>query len=42
MATLNRPGQLHFQVAQDDMDGMLRYPGTTYTGQVTVVFDAEL
>jgi hypothetical protein len=42
MATLNRPGQLHFQVAQDDMDSMLRYPGTTYTGQVTVVFDAEL
>lgn len=42
MATLNRPGQLHFQVARDDMDGMLRHPGTTYTGQVTVVFDAEL
>jgi len=42
MATLNRPGQLHFQVARDDMDSMLRYPGTTYTGQVTVIFDAEL
>lgn len=42
MATLNRPGQLHLQVARDDMDSMLRYPGTTYTGQVTVIFDAEL
>ncbi|NSX21783.1 hypothetical protein HTV13_18390 [Pseudomonas putida] len=42
MATLNRPGQLHFQVARDDVLGMLKHPGTTYTGQATVVFDAEL
>ncbi|WP_043203832.1 hypothetical protein [Pseudomonas putida] len=42
MATLNRPGQLHFQVARNDVQSMLRYPGSTYTGLVTVVFDAEL
>lgn len=42
MATLNRPGQLHFQVARSDVQGMLKHPGSTYTGLVTVVFDAEL
>lgn len=41
-AVLNRPGQLHFQVARNDVRGMLAHPGTTYTGHVTVVFDAEL
>lgn len=42
MPTLNRPGQLHFEVGRADMPGMLAYSGSTYTGQVTVVFDAEL
>ncbi|MFJ2985561.1 MULTISPECIES: hypothetical protein [unclassified Pseudomonas] len=41
-ATLNRGGQLHFEVARDQVQAMLKYPGSTYTGQVTVVFDAEL
>ncbi|WP_262405564.1 hypothetical protein [Pseudomonas fluorescens] len=41
-ATLNRPGQLHFEVGKDDVRGMLAHAGSTYTGQVTVVFDAEL
>ncbi|MEG0858077.1 MAG: hypothetical protein RSD81_08805 [Pseudomonas sp.] len=40
--TLNRPGQLHFEVGRDDVRAMLANPGTTYTGHVTVVFDAEL
>ncbi|MNJ69327.1 hypothetical protein D3C77_656650 [compost metagenome] len=40
--TLNRPGQLHFEVGKDDVRGMLAHAGSTYTGQVTVVFDAEL
>lgn len=38
----NRPGQLHFQVAREDVRGMLVHSGTTYAGQVTVVFDAEM
>jgi hypothetical protein len=42
MPTLNRPGQLHFEVGRADVPGMLAYSGSTYTGQVTVVFDAEL
>lgn len=41
-ATLNRPGQLHFEVASDDVKRMLAHPGSTYQGLVTVVFDAEL
>ncbi|HDS1819505.1 TPA: hypothetical protein QEM96_004200 [Pseudomonas putida] len=41
-ATLNRRGQLHFEVARNQVQNMLKYPGSTYTGQVTVVFDAEL
>jgi hypothetical protein len=40
--TLNRPGQLHFEVGKSDVNRMLAHPGSTYTGQVTVVFDAEL
>ncbi len=40
--TLNRPGQLHFEVGKDDVRAMLAHAGSTYTGQVTVVFDAEL
>ncbi|WP_420794024.1 hypothetical protein [Pseudomonas kurunegalensis] len=42
MPTLNRLGQLHFKVARADVPSMLAYSGSTYTGQVTVVFDAEL
>lgn len=42
MPTLNRPGQLHFEVGRNDVQAMLQHPGSTYTGQVTVVFDAEL
>ena len=42
MPTLNRPGQLHFEVGRADVPSMLAHAGSTYTGQVTVVFDAEL
>ena len=42
MPTLNRPGQLHFEVGRNDVQAMLKHPGSTYAGQVTVVFDAEL
>lgn len=42
MPTLNRPGQLHFEVGRSDVQAMLKHPGSTYDGQVTVVFDAEL
>ena len=42
MPTLNRPGQLHFEVDRTGVQAMLQHPGSTYTGQVTVVFDAEL
>ncbi|MDP9522193.1 hypothetical protein [Pseudomonas putida] len=42
MPTLNRPGQLHFEVARSDVQAMLTHPGSTYAGQVTVVFDADL
>lgn len=41
MPALNRPGQLHFQVDQGDVRSMLDHAGSTYTGLVTVVFDAE-
>ena len=40
--TLNRRGQLHFDVERSQVQNMLKHPGSTYTGQVTVVFDAEL
>ncbi|WP_284355191.1 hypothetical protein [Pseudomonas putida] len=40
--TLNRRGQLHFDVDRSQVQNMLKHPGSTYTGQVTVVFDAEL
>ncbi|MGE8062244.1 hypothetical protein [Pseudomonas sp. NPDC089547] len=42
MPTINRPGQLHFEAGRDEVQGMLKNPGQTYTGQVTVIFDAEL
>lgn len=38
----NQPGQLHFQVGQAAVGEMIHHAGTTYQGQVTVVFDAEL
>ncbi|MEB6591072.1 MULTISPECIES: hypothetical protein [Pseudomonas] len=39
---LNRPGQLHFEVAGPDVRTMLAHPGSRYEGEVTVVFDAQL
>jgi hypothetical protein len=39
---LNHPGQLTFEVTGNDLDSMLGEAGTTYEGEVTVVFDAEL
>lgn len=38
----NQSGQLHFQVRQAAIGEMTAHAGTTYQGQVTVVFDAEL
>ncbi|NBA93690.1 hypothetical protein GUY40_01725 [Pseudomonas sp. R5(2019)] len=40
--TLNRQGRLHYEVAREHAGEMLKYPGTTYSGSVTLVFDAEL
>jgi hypothetical protein len=40
--TLNRPGQMHFEIAKEDVRRMLPNTGSTYTGLATVVFDAEL
>ncbi|WP_434771055.1 hypothetical protein [Pseudomonas entomophila] len=40
--TINRPGSLHFEVAQADVQPMLGRAGKTYNGRTTVVFDAEL
>lgn len=42
MPVSNRPGQLHFEVAQQDLPAMLAQAGTHYEGLVTVVFDSEL
>ncbi|NBA93691.1 hypothetical protein GUY40_01730 [Pseudomonas sp. R5(2019)] len=41
-STLNRQGRLHYEVAREHAGEMLKYPGTTYSGNVTLVFDAEL
>lgn len=38
----NRPGTLHFQVDKDDVGDMLKHPGSTYSGVVTVVWDSEV
>ncbi|AZE93238.1 hypothetical protein C4J95_1112 [Pseudomonas orientalis] len=38
----NRPGTLHFEVAKDDVEQMLKTPGSTYSGLVTVVWDSEV
>ncbi len=40
--TLNRGGQLHFSVDRNGVQTMLKQPGTTYSGEATVIFDAEL
>ncbi|MFI7803385.1 hypothetical protein PSFL_45140 [Pseudomonas sp. DD1] len=37
-----RPGTLHFEVKKDHADQMLERGGSTYSGQVTVVWDSEL
>lgn len=41
-ATLDRQGRLLFEVSQAETASMLRYPGETYQGDVTVVLDAAL
>ncbi|QJI32761.1 hypothetical protein HKK55_19605 [Pseudomonas sp. ADAK18] len=37
-----RPGTLHFEVKKDYADQMVSRGGTTYAGQVTVIWDSEL
>jgi hypothetical protein len=37
-----RPGTLHFEVKKDYAEAMVERGGTTYSGQVTVVWDSEL
>ncbi|MFK3773433.1 hypothetical protein [Pseudomonas sp. NPDC089406] len=39
---LNQPGALHFATAPGVVAEMVKNPGDTYRGNVTVVFDAEL
>ena len=38
----NRPASLHFAVERDDVKEMLKQPGSTYTGVVTVIWDSEV
>jgi len=38
----NRPASLHFTVERDDVKEMLKQPGSTYTGVVTVIWDSEV
>ena len=38
----DRPGSLHFEVQRDDMGEMLKRPGSTYSGVVTVVWDSQV
>lgn len=38
---MNRPSRLHFSVTGAPVADMLRYPGSRYAGDVTVVFDAD-
>lgn len=38
----DRPGTLHFEVARDDVGEMLKAPGSTYSGVVTVVWDSQV
>jgi len=39
---INQPGMLHFSVESDGVERMVKHPGSTYQGQVTIVFDAWL
>jgi hypothetical protein len=36
-----RPGTLHFEVKKDYVDQMLERGGSTYAGQITVIWDSE-
>lgn len=38
----NRSGKLHFEVENSDVKDMLEYPGSTYSGVVTVIWDSEV
>ncbi|MDR0208710.1 MAG: hypothetical protein LBJ33_06035 [Pseudomonas putida] len=38
----NQPGKLHFSVEGDEVKRMIDNPGSTYQGQITVIFDARL
>jgi hypothetical protein len=37
----NAPGTLHFEVSADSAAEMLRYPGATYSGAITIIYDAN-
>ncbi|MBF8723381.1 hypothetical protein [Pseudomonas guariconensis] len=39
---LNQPGTVHVTVESAGVKSMFRYPGSTYQGQVLIVFDARL
>lgn len=39
---LNQPAQLHFEASQAAVNDMLKQPGSTYQGDVTIIFDAEM
>ncbi|MFB4391076.1 MULTISPECIES: hypothetical protein [unclassified Pseudomonas] len=41
-AVFNRSASLHFDVAREPVKEMLKHPGSTYRGDVTVVFDADI
>lgn len=41
-AVTNEKGTLHFTVRGGHVGSMLKYPGSTYNGTVTVIFDAEV
>lgn len=42
MPVAGQSGQLHFDVVSQHVKSMLDYPGSTYLGDVTVLFDATL
>ncbi|WP_156463228.1 hypothetical protein [Pseudomonas sp. Leaf129] len=37
----NQPGTVHLEIQQNVLRQMLNFPGTTYSGTVTIVFDAN-
>lgn len=41
-AVANQAAKLHFEVAKEDIGGMLNHAGQTYQGQVTLLFDAQM